>query len=447
MIDVQFAVTGNVKLDAKGYISSREPEVDLNTDHLRGPLGLAAPQQDMQMAVIYNGIMGIMADTKISPISELRLLLRVLLQVPVTLLITLIWIMETWSLSLLVITDPDYLQKTPTRRSDLEKATIYSHVGQLNQLLKVARQTQYPDVSSIADTKRNAYVYELADDLYAKVDIKGHTQNRVIQICEALPWLLKTFASRIGHNASTQMHRDVMYFVHRHHREISDRFRSLCMDEDLSTQAKDQVSRMPPKGLIENWRMGFQEPMDDSAADWGVFEDDPGVQLDDDLEERPEQIPDNLYTDFVVCTPAYDWLLDSLRKRLYLTPTDSTRNRSIRETILSSLVSTRKVSRKTAAETYQMTFSLAWDPLHFTQEQGYTEAVEEVIEYAITLTGNMSQAQAMPCGQYLSQVWPSSGSVVLQMLQNALREPEVIVQGEPLALQCFPSAKALAHIG
>ncbi|KAK5304361.1 hypothetical protein LTR99_004817 [Exophiala xenobiotica] len=477
MIDVQFAVTGNVKLDAKGYISSREPEVDLNTDHLRGPLGLAAPQQDMQMAVIYNGIMGIMADTKISPISELRLLLRVLLQVPVTLLITLIWIMETWSLSLLVITDPDYLQKTPTRRSTDafglsqllidEESTLVSPVGvpytdpgyvsvpknvlDRHEILGPVESddtlTEYPDVSSIADTKRNAYVYELADDLYAKVDIKGHTQNRVIQICEALPWLLKTFASRIGHNASTQMHRDVMYFVHRHHREISDRFRSLCMDEDLSTQAKDQVSRMPPKGLIENWRMGFQEPMDDSAADWGVFEDDPGVQLDDDLEERPEQIPDNLYTDFVVCTPAYDWLLDSLRKRLYLTPTDSTRNRSIRETILSSLVSTRKVSRKTAAETYQMTFSLAWDPLHFTQEQGYTEAVEEVIEYAITLTGNMSQAQAMPCGQYLSQVWPSSGSVVLQMLQNALREPEVIVQGEPLALQCFPSAKALAHIG
>ncbi|KAK5224482.1 hypothetical protein LTR72_004263 [Exophiala xenobiotica] len=457
MIDVQFAVTGNVKLDAKGYISSREPEVDLNTDHLRGPLGLAAPQQDMQMAVIYNGIMGASdpshyidldhGDLEPEPPRNNRS--RLPPEDPHSSVrpgegndlqpcgpaesapegrST-----DAFGLSQLLIdeestlvspvgvpyTDPGYVS---VPKNVLDRHEILGPVESDDTL------TEYPDVSSIADTKRNAYVYELADDLYAKVDIKGHTQSRVIQICEALPWLLKTFASRIGHNASTQMHRDVMYFVHRHHREISDRFRSLCMDEDLSTQAKDQVSRMPPKGLIENWRMGFQEPMDDSAADWGVFEDDPGVQLDDDLEERPEQIPDNLYTDFVVCTPAYDWLLDSLRKRLYLTPTDSTRNRSIRETILSSLVSTRKVSRKTAAETYQMTFSLAWDPLHFTQEQGYTEAVEEVIEYAITLTGNMSQAQAMPCGQYLSQVWPSSGSVVLQMLQNALREPEVIVQ-------------------
>ncbi|KAK5265997.1 hypothetical protein LTR96_008898 [Exophiala xenobiotica] len=224
MIDVQFAVTGNVKLDAKGYISSREPEVDLNTDHLRGPLGLAAPQQDMQMAVIYNGIMGIMADTKISPISELRLLLRVLLQpcgpaesAPEG------RSTDAFGLSQLLIdeestlvspvgvpyTDPGYVS---VPKNVLDRHEILGPVESDDTL------TEYPDVSSIADTKRNAYVYELADDLYAKVDIKGHTQNRVIQICEALPWLLKTFASRIGHNASTQMHRDVMYFVHRHHR-------------------------------------------------------------------------------------------------------------------------------------------------------------------------------------------------------------------------------------
>jgi hypothetical protein len=78
--------------------------------------------------------------------------------------------------------------------------------------------TEYSDVSSIADTKRNAYVCELADNLYGKVDIAGQTLHRVKQICEDIPWLLKTLALRIGHNASTQMHRDVMYFVHKHHR-------------------------------------------------------------------------------------------------------------------------------------------------------------------------------------------------------------------------------------
>jgi hypothetical protein len=78
--------------------------------------------------------------------------------------------------------------------------------------------TEYSDVSSVTDTKRNAHVYGLADDLYGKLDIVGQTRYRVKQICEDVPWLLKTFALRIGHNASTQMHRDVMYFIHKHHR-------------------------------------------------------------------------------------------------------------------------------------------------------------------------------------------------------------------------------------
>ncbi|KAK5242970.1 hypothetical protein LTR20_007209 [Exophiala xenobiotica] len=78
--------------------------------------------------------------------------------------------------------------------------------------------TRSSDASSIADAKRNAYICELADDLYGKVDIGTQNRNRVNQICEDLPSLLKVFALRIGHSGSTQMHRDVMYFVHRHHR-------------------------------------------------------------------------------------------------------------------------------------------------------------------------------------------------------------------------------------
>jgi hypothetical protein len=68
----------------------------------------------MEMAMIYSGIA---ANTKKSQISDLRSLLRALLQVPMTLFITLISIMESWSLSLLlrVITNPDYLQRTTTR--------------------------------------------------------------------------------------------------------------------------------------------------------------------------------------------------------------------------------------------------------------------------------------------------------------------------------------------
>ncbi|KAK5213936.1 hypothetical protein LTR41_000128 [Exophiala xenobiotica] len=281
--------------------------------------------------------------------------------------------------------------------------------------------TEYSDASSIADTKRNAYICELADDLYGKVDIGAQTRNRVNQICEDLPSLLKVFALRIGHGGSTQMHRDVMYFVHRHHREISDRFKSLCMGQNIpgeavndptSGEGRDQTDQMLHKERMKR-RHRYQGQMDDPTADTGFAEDDPVVQLADDPDDQPEQNPYSLYAELIAQTSAHDWLLDSLRKQPYLTPTDSTRN-----------------PRRHPPETYQMEFSLMWDPLHFTQEQGYTEKAEEVIKYAITLTGNMSQAQAMPCGQYLSQMWPSSGPAVLQMVQDALREPGAIVQAK-----------------
>jgi hypothetical protein len=92
----------------------------------------------MGMALIYSGIA---ANTKKSQISELRLLLPVLLQMPMTLFNTLISIMESRSLSRLLraMANLHYRQRTTTRRSTLQKAAIYSDVGQLNQLLKAAR--------------------------------------------------------------------------------------------------------------------------------------------------------------------------------------------------------------------------------------------------------------------------------------------------------------------
>ncbi|KAK5242971.1 hypothetical protein LTR20_007208 [Exophiala xenobiotica] len=202
-----------------------------------------------------------------------------------------------------------------------------------------------------------------------------------------------------------------------------------AVNDPTSGEGRDQTDQMLHKERMKR-RHRYQGQMDDPTADTGFAEDDPVVQLADDPDDQPEQNPYSLYAELIAQTSAHDWLLDSLRKQPYLTPTDSTRNRSIKETILSFLRSNHKVSKKAPPETYQMEFSLMWDPLHFTQEQGYTEKAEEVIKYAITLTGNMSQAQAMPCGQYLSQMWPSSGPAVLQMVQDALREPGAIVQAK-----------------
>ncbi|KAE8315062.1 TEA/ATTS domain family-domain-containing protein [Aspergillus transmontanensis] len=89
-------------------------------------------------------------------------------------------------------TDPGYTSieqlKTPQRQSSLQVD---------------AARTIYSDTSSATTLQKESYISELADGLFTK---------RIFQI---LPELLRAFALKVGHNAPSQMHRDVMFFIHK----------------------------------------------------------------------------------------------------------------------------------------------------------------------------------------------------------------------------------------
>lgn len=106
-------------------------------------------------------------------------------------------------------TDPGYI---------LVPKDVFDRQRILGSLESDELLTEYSDASSISDTERNAYVYELADDLFGNFGTVGESRHKLKEICDDLPGLLKTFALRFGHHASTQMHIDVMHFVHMHHR-------------------------------------------------------------------------------------------------------------------------------------------------------------------------------------------------------------------------------------
>jgi hypothetical protein len=79
-------------------------------------------------------------------------------------------------------------------------------------------RTVYSDASSLPAWKNESYISELANSLLSEIRSKRFDDTTLEQIFEILPELLKAFALRVGHNASTQMHRDVMVFVHKHRR-------------------------------------------------------------------------------------------------------------------------------------------------------------------------------------------------------------------------------------
>lgn len=65
----------------------------------------------------------------------------------------------------------------------------------------------------MSDSKTDNYVSELAADLFSKLPMESTTLNRVASI---LADRLGEFALKVGHQAPSQMHRDVMAFIHRY---------------------------------------------------------------------------------------------------------------------------------------------------------------------------------------------------------------------------------------
>lgn len=61
---------------------------------------------------------------------------------------------------------------------------------------------------------------------------------------------------------------------------------------------------------------------------------------------------------------------------------------------------------------------VSWDPVAFLREEEYIEKPEDAIERAITLTGSTVSAQALTCGGYLRQTWPSTRDQILDLIKS-----------------------------
>jgi hypothetical protein len=140
----------------------------------------------------------------------------------------------------------------------------------------------------------------------------------------------------------------------------------------------------------------------------------------DEVDPATDSLPElSVYKDFISNHPAYEWLLQSIRKELYMdSPGDIQIN--IRDTILDHLAGGENIYRREAPKRRILTFTADWDPSTFLREQEYRESPQEAVERAITIVGSKVNAQAATTLQYLKQIWPSSGSHLLQVLKHVV---------------------------
>lgn len=207
--------------------------------------------------------------------------------------------------------------------------------------------------------------------------------------------------------------------------------------KDIYTEERDNHNNIPIENMFEdrinNWSLDMDNLEDpntalnedpeksiDNALDNDYGEDlEAANQADEDIESLPEV---SIYTKFLLELPVYKWLLDNIRKSIYMDVPGSVQAR-IGTSILKFIAEPQKVSRRVRPQKYNFKFTVDWDPCLFLYKQEYLERPEIALERALTITGSETNAQAATTMQYLSQTWPSSGIYLLGLLKLVVQRP------------------------
>lgn len=141
------------------------------------------------------------------------------------------------------------------------------------------------------------------------------------------------------------------------------------------------------------------------------------------------------YRGLLADNPAFQSLLANVERECLLASQQPNAMEMTKRSILDFLSQQLSPSRYRSAEDCNMTFRIEWDPKVFIRYQKYSERPEDAIEKAITVTGSITDAQALTCRQYLCQTWPSTGLDILQLVKDIVRSEDDFQRS------CKPSLK------
>ncbi|KAK3324881.1 hypothetical protein B0H66DRAFT_615058 [Apodospora peruviana] len=253
--------------------------------------------------------------------------------------------------------------------------------------------TLYSTVDSVASVEHDVYISELADKLLDSIPSVAKDVAALGDLSETLPSLLQAFALLIGHASETKTEREVMVFIHKHRRRGQVSHRGLLSDLEVETHVE-----VPPSEELPEGDAGIHSTLQN-------IEDDPPTL-------RPDRA---CYRDIVTTSKASEWLPSAMARVLLLKPVGENEAMSrIRAKILTALATPKN----------NMTFIVRL-PALLHPYFPHTERGRLNLGRTIVLTGGLTDAQALPCADYVQQTWPWSGSDVLGAVQ------ETVVEGKP----------------
>jgi hypothetical protein len=222
---------------------------------------------------------------------------------------------------------------------------------------------------------------------------------------------------------------------------ITVRLKSKFQAHDPYAELEERPKgEMPSKEVMKRWfdskdDLDFEKCPAEQFDERNAPLDDLGIQaflaeptgerldgLDDGIGEDEELTISGFkeYRKLISNDPGYIWLLGRLHRDILLSrPEEDTMN-NIGHKILQVSCPTRRVSRKKPSTGCKVTFCVEWNAFAFLAEQDIEEGGTQSIANTITVTGSCRNAQALSCREYLAQTWPSTGTGLIEIVQQAL---------------------------
>ncbi|OBT68832.1 hypothetical protein VE03_02218 [Pseudogymnoascus sp. 23342-1-I1] len=288
----------------------------------------------------------------------------------------------------------------------------------MNNFDRTDAKTSHSVATTVGPVLAQYYIAEVCADICSKLRqcFDGKLWST---LSRALPMLIEAFAIKIGHSSSNQVNRQIMYFIHKRHNQVLTQLKTMlqCGYDGLlnSSRAKRENMSLNDKMIMWNRKSGDDRPTD------GLYQ-----KVTDDKDEITNRTDLPAYHKIIFDSPAYEWLLASLRNEVILQwslKQPHVMVKGIRQRILDQLP-TGTVGKQRALFGHKVKFDLQWGDKSkgwFQHESNdrFIRSDQPFAEF-IVVTGSVQEAQALTIKQYLCQTWPKGGPQLLGVLQNVI---------------------------
>ncbi|KAI3316767.1 hypothetical protein HD806DRAFT_419274 [Xylariaceae sp. AK1471] len=275
--------------------------------------------------------------------------------------------------------------------------------------------TAYSDPSSLSNGRLDNFISEFSEEVAAGLP-QSIPLTQLPILSTTLPNLLEEFAGRFGYGDSSQLYSYLMRLVYRYRLQITESvtgaFTKEDSDSDPVMNPPFNENDMPLEDKMSLWQ-SKENKQDEKPVDVIVQAYD--VDAGDDFEYYPEL---QEYRDAVLNSSAYSWLMSTISTQLQLEMVHSNSNDfSIRHSILAALGDTSITNRRQRPKTYYVTFrALGIGSWLGSQSQDLESA--KALSQKIIVVGKESHAYTTTCGKYVRQVWPISGTQIVNLLSS-----------------------------